>query len=76
MLREVDTNAKDDAVLQRLHEDSVAEMLADPRLTHAEKQELLRQLELPDDQWEPTDLPEGAEPISETIIKMRRGSRI
>lgn len=49
------------------------QMMADPELTDAEKQELLRQLELPDEEWQPTELPEGAEPLSVTIIKMRRG---
>jgi hypothetical protein len=48
-------------------------MLADPRLTEDEKQELLRQLDLPDEGWEPVTLPEGVAPISETIIEMRRG---
>lgn len=59
--------------LQALYKQSVAEMLSDPELTDDEKQELLRQLELPDDEWKPTVLPEGAEPLSVTIIKMRRG---
>lgn len=56
-----------------LYEESIAQMMADPLLTDAQKQELLRQLALPDDEWEPIQLPEGAEPLSETIIKMRRG---
>lgn len=59
-----------------LYEESIAQMMADPHLTEAEKQELLRQLELPDDEWEPIQLPEGVEPISETITKMRREERV
>lgn len=56
-----------------LFDQTIAEMMADPRLTDAEKQELLRQSQLPDDEWEPIQLPEGAEPVSVTLIKMRRG---
>jgi hypothetical protein len=59
--------------LEHFYDECVAQMMADPRLTEEEKQELLRQLELPDEEWEPIELPEGAEPVSETIIKMRRG---
>ncbi len=51
----------------------IAETLAEPSLTEEQKRELLRQLELTDDEWEPIKLPEGAEPVSVTIIKMRRG---
>lgn len=75
MLRKADTNADDEVLLQRFYEDCVADMLADPDLTPAEKQELIRQLQLSDEEWEPTDLPKGSEPVSETIIKMRRGSQ-
>jgi len=74
MLRKSDAKESDVKQLQKLYEQSVADMLADPDLTEAEKQEILRQLELPDEEWEPTKLPEGAEPLSETIIKMRRGN--
>ncbi len=56
-----------------LYQFHLDQMLADPDLTDEEKQELLRQLELPDDEWQPTELPEGAEPFSVTVIKMRRG---
>ncbi|MGH9803148.1 MAG: hypothetical protein ACRD82_22515, partial [Blastocatellia bacterium] len=49
------------------------QMMADPELTEEEKQELLRQLELPEEEWQPTELPAGAEPLSVTVIKMRRG---
>lgn len=56
-----------------MYERGIAEMMADPSLTDAEKQQILREVELPDDEWEPTVLPEGAEPLSVTIIKMRRG---
>ena len=74
MLRNPDRKDSNEAALHKLYEQCVADMLADPGLTEAEKQELLRQLELPDEEWEPTELPEGAEPLSETIIKMRRGN--
>jgi hypothetical protein len=55
------------------YECSIADMMADPDLTDEQKQELLRQVELPDDEWKPIELPEGSEPVSVTIIKMRRG---
>ncbi|HMV46760.1 MAG TPA: hypothetical protein PKC13_05755 [Blastocatellia bacterium] len=58
-----------------LYHQGIAEMMANPKLTDAEKQELLRQLELPDEEWEPIALPEGAEPLSVTIIKMRHGEK-
>ena len=74
MLRKSDAQKDKATALQKLYEQSVADMLADADLTEAEKQELLRQLELPDEEWEPTELPEGVEPLSETIIKMRRGN--
>ncbi len=64
----------DQAVLNHLYEESVKDMLSSPNLTDDEKQELLRQLSLPDDEWEPTELPPGTEPLSETIIRMRRES--
>lgn len=65
--------ASDIRALHQFYEECIAQMMTDPNLTEEEKQELLRQLELPDEEWEPIELPEGAEPISETIIKMRRG---
>lgn len=74
MLRKSDAQEDQATAAQKLYEQSVADMLADPDLTEAEKQELLRQLELPDEEWEPTELPAGVEPLSETIIKMRRGN--
>ena len=74
MLRKRSRIDADDRVLQDLYEQCVSQMMNDPELTGAEKQELLRQLELPDEEWKPIDLPEGAEALSETIIKMRRGN--
>ena len=59
-------------VLRHLHEQCLAQLKADALLTGNQKEELLRQLELPDEQWEPIELSDGTEPISETIIKMRR----
>jgi len=59
--------------LQQFYEECITQMTTDPNLTAEEKQEVLRQLELPDEEGEPIELPEGAELISETIIKMRRG---
>ncbi len=59
--------------LNSFYEWSIADMMADQDLTDEQKQELLRQVELPDDEWKPIELPEGAEPVSVTIIKMRRG---
>ncbi len=68
-----ETEEYDDRALTDLHEECVAQMLADPQLTEDEKQELLRQLDLSDEDWEPVELPEGATPVSETIIELRRG---
>src|SRR5438046_9845158 len=56
-----------------MYEQSIADLMADPRLTNEERQQVLNELELPDEEWEPIRLPEGAEPISDTLIKMRRG---
>jgi hypothetical protein len=47
----------------------IAEMMTDPCLTDQEKAELLSQLKLPENEWEPVAI-EG-EPLSETIIRMR-----
>jgi hypothetical protein len=74
MLRRADTDQDQELILQELYEDSLEQMLNDPDLTEEQKQELLRQLELPDEEWEPIELPANAEPVSETIIRMRRGS--
>ena len=74
-MRKIDSKEFETRALQELHQQCLAQMLADPDLTEEEKQELLRQLELPDEEWEPVELPDGAEPVSETIIKMRRGNR-
>ena len=74
MLRKSNADQSDELILRDFYEQSVAQMMSDPELTETEKQELLRQLELPDEEWEPLELPQGAEPISETIIKMRRGN--
>lgn len=74
-MRKIEPTDLEARTLQDLHQQCVAQMLADPDLTQEEKQELLRQLELPDEEWEPVELPEGTEPLSETIIKMRRGER-
>jgi hypothetical protein len=74
MLRKTDAKNVDDLILQDMYEQCVAQMMSDPDLTDADKQELLRQLELPDEQWAPIELPEGAESLSDTIIRMRRGN--
>lgn len=60
------------AALRDLHDQCIAQMQADEHLTENQRQELLRQLDLPEDQWESITLPDGDEPVSETIIKMRR----
>ena len=75
MLRKIEAKESEASALQDLHEESVAQMLADPELTPEEKQELLRQLEVSDEDWQPVELPEGAEPVSETIIRLRQGDR-
>ena len=74
MLKQVRPEEFKTSVLERLHEECVEQMTGDPGLTDEEKRELLRQLQLPDDEWEPIELPEGAEPVSVTIISSRRGN--
>jgi hypothetical protein len=73
MWRKIEAEESEERALHDLHEQSVAQMLADPDLTEEEKQELLRQLGMSDEDWQPVELPEGAEPVSETIIKLRQG---
>lgn len=73
MLPRVELEEVEREIAQRHYEWCIADTLANPSLTDEQKQELLRQLELPDDEWEPIKLPEDAEPMSVTIIKMRRG---
>jgi hypothetical protein len=75
MRRRSESIKADDRALQELHGQCVRQMLDDPDLTEEEKQELLRQIDLSDEEWEPVELPEGAEPISKTIIEMRQGVR-
>jgi hypothetical protein len=75
MWRKIDAEESEEGALRNLHEQSVAEMLSDPELTEAEKQELLRQLEVSDEDWQPVELPDGAELVSETIIRLRQGDR-
>jgi hypothetical protein len=76
MLKEVRPEEFEMGDLERFHEECVDQMSGDPNLTDEEKRELLRQLQLPDDEWEPIELPEGSEPVSATIIKTRRGSKV
>lgn len=75
MLREVRPEEFEIGELERFHEECVDQMRSDPNLTAEEKRELLRQLELPDDEWEPIELAEGSEPVSATIIRSRRGNK-
>ncbi len=75
MRRRSDLTEPDNRALLDLHRQCVEQMLADSELTQEEKQELLRQIDLKDEEWEPVELAEGAEPISETIIKLRQGDR-
>ena len=74
MLRKIGSKELDARDFQNLYEQCVAQMAEATDLTEKEKQEILRQLQLPDEDWEPIELAEGLEPISETIIKMRRGN--
>jgi len=73
MLPEIETKNNPPSDWESLYEYCIADMLADPNLTDEEKQKLLRELDLPDEEWEPIRLPEGAEPFSVTLIKMRQG---
>lgn len=75
MLRKLNAGESEEDVLRNLHEQCVAEMLADSNLMEEERQELLRQLALSDEDWKPVELPRDAEPVSETIIKLRQGER-
>jgi hypothetical protein len=76
MWQKIEADQLEERTLSDLHAQSVAQMVADPELTEAEKQELLRQLELPDEDWAPVELPVGAEPVSETIIRLRQGEPV
>lgn len=75
MWQKIEAEESEERALQDLHQQSVAQMLADPELTEEERQGLLRQLEVSDEDWQPVELPEGAEPVSETIIRSRQGDR-
>ena len=75
MLKEIRPEEFEIGDLERFHEECVDQMSGDPNLTDEEKRELLRQLQLPDDEWEPIELPEGSEPVSATIIRSRRGNK-
>ena len=66
----------EERTLSDLHAQSVAQMMTDPELTEAEKQELLRQLELSDEDWRPVEWPVGAELVSETIVRLRQGEPV
>jgi hypothetical protein len=76
MWQKIEADQLEERTLSDLHAQSVAQMVADPELTEAEKQELLRQLELPDEDWAPVELPVGAGPVSETIIRLRQGEPV
>jgi hypothetical protein len=76
MWQKVEANQLEEQTLTDLHTHSIAQMMNDPALTEAEKQELLRQLELSDDDWIPVELPLGTEPVSETIIRLRQGETV
>ena len=73
MWQKIEANQLEEQTLTDLHTQSIAQMMDDPALTETERQELLRQLELSDDDWVPVELPVGAEPVSETIIRLRQG---
>lgn len=75
MWHKIETDKSEERALQDLHAKSVVQMLDDPELTEDEKAELLRQLEAKDEDWQPVELPAGAEPVSETIIRSRQGDR-
>lgn len=75
MLKKVRPEEFESGVLELLHQQYLEQMTNDLNLTDEEKRELLRQLQVPDDEWEPIELPEGAEPVSATIINSRRGNK-
>ncbi len=69
MWQKIEADPLEERTLSDLPAQSVAQMVADPELTEVEKQELLRQLELSDEDWVPVELPIGVESVSETIIR-------
>lgn len=58
-----------DSFWREVFEREMAEMMNDPNLSDEEKAELVRQVHLPEEEWEPVEI--QGEPLSETIIKMR-----
>ena len=76
MWQKIEADQLEESTLSDLHVQSITQMMNDPTLTQAEKQELLQQLELSDADWVPVELPQGAEPISETIIRLRQGELV
>lgn len=76
MWQKIEADQLEERTLTDLHTQSIAQMLDDPALTAAEKQELIQQLELSDEDWVPVELPLGAEPVSETIIRLRQGEPV
>jgi hypothetical protein len=54
---------------REIFEREMEEVRTNPNLSDEEKAELVRQIYLPDEEWEPIEC--QGEPISETIIKMR-----
>ena len=76
MWQKIEADQLEERTLSDLHTQSIAQMINDPELTEVEKQELLRQLELTDENWVPVELPVGAEAVSETIIRLRQGERV
>ena len=73
MWQKIEADQLEEQTLTDLHSQSITQMMDDPALTETEKQELMRQLELADEDWVPVELPVGAAPISETIIRLRQG---
>ncbi len=76
MWQKIEADQFEERTLSDLHTQTITQMMTDPDLTEVEKQELLRQLELPDEAWIPIELPLGAEQVSETIIRLRQGERV
>ena len=76
MWQKIEADKLAESTLSDLHSHSIKQMMNDPVLTAAEKEELLRQLDLPDEDWLPVEMPLGSEPISETIIRLRQGESV
>jgi hypothetical protein len=69
MKRQQPETSPQDSPWRQIFEQEMEEVTNNPNLSDEEKAGLVRQIYLPDEEWEPIEF--AGEPISETIIKMR-----